>query len=201
MADLLPAIELVSASNPAASVIWLHGLGADGNDFVSIAEDLGLPPQLVLRFIFPHAPMQAVTLNSGMVMRAWYDISASDLSLREDEAGVRASQREIEKLIAREKQRGIAANKIVLAGFSQGGAIALQTGLRYPERLAGLVALSGYLLLPDVLRAEATAANRSAPIFQAHGTHDPMVPCAMARVGCEHLVAAGYAAEWHEYPM
>ena len=201
MSGLLPSIELTTGSNPTASVIWLHGLGADGNDFVPVVDELGLLPRLAVRFIFPHAPMQPVTINGGFVMRAWYDIAAADLSLREDEAGVRQSQREIEKLIAREKNRGIPASKTVLAGFSQGGAIALQTGLRHPERLAGVLALSAYLPLPSTLAAEANAANADVPIFMAHGSADPTIPLLLASLSRQRLEQQGYQVEWHQYLM
>ena len=201
MSSLLPLIELTTGSNPTASVIWLHGLGADGNDFVPVVDELGLPPRLAVRFIFPHAPMQPVTINGGFVMRAWYDIAAADLSLREDEAGVRQSQREIEKLIAREKNCGIPAGKIVLAGFSQGGAIALQAGLRHPERLAGVLALSAYLPLPSTLAAEANAANADVPIFMAHGSADPTIPLLLASLSRQRLEQQGSQVEWHQYLM
>lgn len=184
-----------------ASVIWLHGLGADGNDFVPVVNELGLPPQLTVRFIFPHAPMQPVTINGGFVMRAWYDVLNQDMSLREDEAGLRRSQREIEKLITKENDRGIGASRIVLAGFSQGGAMALQTGLRHPERLAGIMALSSYLPLAPTLAPEASAANRDVPIFMAHGTADPLIPLPLASLSREHLTLLGYQVEWHQYLM
>jgi phospholipase/carboxylesterase len=200
MAELLDAIELETAPNPATSVIWLHGLGADGNDFVPIVEELELPAAPI-RFVFPHAPLQPVTINNGMVMRAWYDILGADLARREDERGVRASQGLVEALIAREKARGIAARRILLAGFSQGGAIALQTGLRHPERLAGIMALSTYVPIAESLAAEAHAANRDVPIFMAHGLYDPIVPVAAARRSRALLERLGYAVEWHEYPM
>lgn len=198
---VLPAIELVTSDNPTASVIWLHGLGADGNDFVPVVDELGLPPQLAVRFIFPHAPMQPVTINSGFIMRAWYDVLNQDMSFREDEAGVRRSQQEIEKLITKEKDRGIGASRIVLAGFSQGGAIALQTGLRHSERLAGIMALSCYLPLAASLAAEADAANHAVPIFMAHGTADPLIPLPLASLSREHLEQQGYHVEWHQYLM
>lgn len=198
---VLPAIELVTGENPASSVIWMHGLGADGNDFVPVVEELALPQQLAVRFIFPHAPMQPVTINGGFVMRAWYDVFNQDLSFREDEAGVRRSQQEIEKLITKEKNRGIAASRIVLAGFSQGGAIALQTGLRHPERLAGIMALSCYLPLAATLAAEADAANHTVPIFMAHGTSDPLIPLALASLSRVQLEQQGYRVEWHQYLM
>jgi phospholipase/carboxylesterase len=197
MAELLDAIEIETAPDPATSVIWLHGLGADGNDFVPIVAELELPAAPI-RFVFPHAPLQPVTINNGMVMRAWYDILGADLARREDERGVRASQGLVEALIAREKARGIAARRILLAGFSQGGAIALQTGLRHPERLAGIMALSTYVPIAESLAAEANAANRDVPIFMAHGLYDPVVA---ARRSCALLERLGYAVEWHEYPM
>ena len=198
---VLPAIELVTGENPASSVIWMHGLGADGNDFVPVVNELALPQQLAVRFIFPHAPMQPVTINGGFVMRAWYDVFNQDLSFREDEAGVRRSQQEIEKLITKEKNRAIAASRIVLAGFSQGGAIALQTGLRYPERLAGIMALSCYLPLAATLAAEADAANHTVPIFMAHGTADPLIPLPLASLSRVQLEQQGYRVEWHQYLM
>ena len=202
--QLLEAIEIETGRNPTASVIWLHGLGADGNDFVPMAQELGLPQALPVRFIFPHAPMQPVTINNGYVMRAWYDVSLDDLegnSRRADENGVRASQAAIGKLIAREAERGIFFKNIVLAGFSQGGAVALQTGLRYPQRLAGVLALSTYLPLADSLPQEASPANLRTPIFMAHGTHDPVVPYAMGSNSKEFLEKMGYSVEWHDYPM
>ena len=199
MADLLECIELETAPNPVASVIWLHGLGADGNDFVPIVPELDLDG-LAVRFIFPHAPRQPVTINGGMVMRAWYDISDAAIR-REDERGVRTSQGHVDALIERESQRGIATSRQVLAGFSQGGAIALHTGLRQPQRLAGVMALSCYLPLADTLAAEASAANRQTPIFMAHGTADPVVTFARARESRDTLRSQGYALDWHEYRM
>jgi len=198
--ELLPAIEIETAKNPSRSVIWMHGLGADGSDFVPIVGELGLSGAGV-RFIFPHAPTRPVTINSGYVMRAWYDIAYEDLSLKEDEKGVRASQAAIEALIERERERGIAHDSIVLAGFSQGGAIALQTALRYPLTLAGIIALSTYLPLPDRVEAERHAANRSTPIFMAHGTQDPIVALKLAQASCSRLISFGYPVEWHEYEM
>jgi phospholipase/carboxylesterase len=197
--DVLESIEIETGPNPGRSVIWLHGLGADGNDFVPIVPELHLPGAPV-RFVFPHAPMQAVTINAGMVMRAWYDISDAAIR-REDESGVRTSQELVEALIEREKRRGTPARRLVLAGFSQGGAIALQTGLRHPERLAGIMALSCYLPIADKLPAEASAANRDVPIFMAHGTHDPIVVPERATRSRDALEQLGYAVEWHEYRM
>ena len=198
---MLEAIEIETAPAVRAVVIWMHGLGADGHDFEPIVPELDLPRALAIRFVFPHAPMRPVTVNGGAVMRAWYDVTGLGGVRHEDEQGVRASQRDIEALIAREKQRGVPAGQIVLAGFSQGGAMALHTGLRHPERLAGLLILSSYLLLPDTLAAEASAANRDVPIFMAHGTHDPMIPMSRARESRDRLLALGYRVEWHEYPM
>jgi len=200
-AEILPSIELQTAPNPTASVIWLHGLGADGNDFVPIVPELGLPESLRLRFVFPHAPVRAVTINNGMRMRAWYDIAAADLTNRADLAGVRESQGQLEALIERENARGMASERIVLAGFSQGGAIALYTGLRHAERLAGIMALSTYLIAPDKLAAEASAANRKVPIFMAHGTADPVVHFQWGEASKRLLETAGYAVEWRSYRM
>ncbi len=199
MPHLLPAVELETTPDPTASVIWLHGLGADGNDFVPIVPELGLPPALGLRFVFPHAPVRAVTINNGMRMRAWYDISAADLNNRADIAGVRQSQGELEALIAREKMRDVPSARIVLAGFSQGGAIALYAGLRHAERLAGILALSTYLVQADKLPAEAAAANRDVPIFMAHGTADPVVRFEWGQASRRALEANGNPVEWHEY--
>jgi len=199
--ELLDAIEIETGPGPRAAVIWMHGLGADGHDFEPIVPELGLPDSLPVRFVFPHAPMRPVTINAGMVMRAWYDVGGQGGTRREDEQGVRASQRAIEALIEREKKRGLTAGQIVLAGFSQGGAMALQTGLRHPERLAGLLVLSSFLPLPDTLAAEASPANRDVPIFMAHGTHDPLIPVSRARDSRDRLLALGYRVQWREYPM
>ena len=200
-AELLPSIELEVGPRPDAAVIWLHGLGADGNDFVPIVEEMRLPSSLSMRFVFPHAPVRPVTLNNGLRMRAWYDIAPGDITHRADISGVRASQALVEALIAREIGRGIAARRIVVAGFSQGGVIALHTGLRHAERLAGIVALSTYVVRPDLLAGEASPANRDVPIFMAHGTADPMVRLEWGEAGHRTLVAAGYRVEWHTYPM
>src|SRR5262245_30671524 len=194
MAELLEAIEIETAKNPASSVIWLHGLGADGNDFAPLVPALKLP-KAPIRFVFPHAPVQPVTINGGMRMRAWYDISDGAIR-REDEGGVRASQALIEALIAREKERGTKASRLVLAGFSQGGAIALQTGLRHPERIAGIMALSTYLPVADKFAAEANAANRGVPIFMAHGSYDPVIPLARAEQSRGLLQSLGYSVQW-----
>ena len=194
----MDAIELESGSNPQAAVIWLHGLGADGHDFEPIVPELALARPV--RFIFPHAPVRPVTINAGMRMRAWYDIFQLGGGA-EDEAGVRASQRLVEALIAREESRGIAPAKIVLAGFSQGGAVVLQTALRHPERLAGILALSTYLPLAGTLGEEASAANARIPIFMAHGSFDEIIPIDRAQASRKRLEALGYAVQWHEYPM
>jgi phospholipase/carboxylesterase len=198
-AELLPAVEVETGAAPRHAVVWLHGLGADGNDFAPIVDQfaLGVP----VRFVFPHAPLQPVTINGGYVMRAWYDIGYEDLSLKEDERGVRESQRAVEAVVAREVERGVSPGRIVLAGFSQGGAIALQTALRHPARLAGVLALSTYLPLPETLEAERSADNAQTPVFMAHGIEDPIVPFKLAQSSCRRLIALGYPVEWHEYAM
>ncbi len=201
---MLETIELETAPNPAASVIWMHGLGADGNDFVPIVNELDLSGAPAIRFIFPHAPMMPVTINNGHVMRAWYDVSMGDLQTgakRADENGVRQSQAHIGQLISREIERKIPSKNIVLAGFSQGGAIALQTGLRYAEPLAGVMALSCYLPCADSFAAEAAPANAKTPLLIAHGTQDPVVPYAMGKSSSDFLVKAGYTVTWREYAM
>ena len=199
--DLLQHIELVTGPEPAGTVIWMHGLGADGWDFVPIVRELPLPEDLQLRFIFPHAPTRSVTINNGMEMRAWYDISMNDISRLPDEGGIRESQAAIERLIARERQRGVASEDIVLAGFSQGGVIALQTGLRHANRIGGIVALSTYLALDESLQAEGSDANRDVPILMAHGTQDQVVPLRLAEVSKGVLERHGYRVEWETYPM
>jgi phospholipase/carboxylesterase len=204
MADLLDSIEIETGKNPTAAVIWMHGLGADGSDFVPIVNELELEDAPAVRFVFPHAPMRAVTINNGCVMRAWYDVSYGDLegaSRRADEQGVRTSQAQIEALIARESRRGVPPDRVVLAGFSQGGAIALQAGLRYPERLAGIMALSTYLPLAESLAREAAEANRKTPIFMAHGVFDQVVPMMMGAGSMTVLLDTGYSVEWRQYPM
>jgi phospholipase/carboxylesterase len=198
---VLETLELETGPRPTAAVIWLHGLGADGHDFEPIVPELDLPDVLAVRFVFPHAPTQAVTINGGAVMRAWYDVYNLQGARREDDAGVRKSQASVEALIAREKTRGVPAARLVLAGFSQGGAIALQTGLRHPERLAGIMALSTYLPLAATVTTEASPANRAVPIFMAHGRHDPLIPIERAVLSRDALQKAGYDVEWHEYPM
>lgn len=196
----LERIEIETAPAPTATVIWMHGLGADGHDFEPIVPELALPASPGVRFIFPHAPVRAVTLNNGMAMRAWYDILELG-GTREDGEGLRMSQAAVETLIAGEEARGIAAGRIVLAGFSQGGAIAFQAGLRHPQRLAGIMALSTYLPLAGTVEAERHEANRGLPIFMAHGSADPMISIGRAQQSRKMLEALGYPVEWHEYPM
>ncbi|MCC7546509.1 MAG: alpha/beta hydrolase [Burkholderiales bacterium] len=193
-------IEIETGRDPSHAVIWLHGLGADGNDFVPLIEELDLPPT-PLRFVFPNAPMQPVTINHGYVMRAWYDIAGSESGRREDESGVRASQAALEALIAREDARGIAPERVVLAGFSQGGAIALQTGLRHARRLAGIMGLSTYVPLAHTLQTERHPANLATPIFLAHGVEDDVISLHAARRSRDLLEGLGYPVQWHEYPM
>ncbi len=196
----LETIEVETGARPEAAVIWLHGLGADAHDFEPVVPELRLPATKPVRFVFPNAPQRPVTINMGMRMPAWYDI----LQLgggAEDEPGIRESQGQLEKLIQKEKTRGIAAGKIVLAGFSQGGAIALQTALRQPERLAGVLALSTYLPLRDRLERERHAMNADLPIFMAHGSFDPMIPLPRAAQSRDALQAMGYPVQWREYPM
>jgi phospholipase/carboxylesterase len=197
----LSHIELVTGADPAATIIWMHGLGADGWDFVPIVREIPLPEDLALRFIFPHAPLRPVTINGGMEMRAWYDIAMSDIARLPDERGIRDSQQQVVELIERERKRGVEANRIVLAGFSQGGAIALQVGLRYGEPLAGVIALSTYLTLEESLAAEAAAANKAVPILMCHGTQDEIVPLRLAEASKSTLQAKGYEVEWHTWPM
>jgi phospholipase/carboxylesterase len=204
MTQRLETVELQTGNNPTAAVIWLHGLGADGNDFVPVVNELDLNGAPAIRFVFPHAPMIPVTINNGYVMRAWYDVTLGDLETgarRADEKGVRQSQAQIGELIEREVARAIPHKNIVLAGFSQGGAIALQTGLRYAQKLAGVMSLSSYLPCADSFDAEATAANKTTPLFIAHGTDDPMVPYSRGSATRDLLMRSGYSVEWHEYAM
>jgi phospholipase/carboxylesterase len=198
----LPETVEVEPRRPAdASVILLHGLGADGHDFESLVPELKLPDAPAVRWVFPHAPIRPVTVNGGAQMRAWYDIVALDRRSVQDEAGIRESAGSASALIARERERGIAADRIVLAGFSQGGAIALFAGLRESERLAGILALSTYLPLADRLDAEAHPANAAVPIFMAHGTFDPLIALPLAEGSRERLAARGHDVEWHTYAM
>jgi phospholipase/carboxylesterase len=193
---------VLTPSVPAtAAVIWLHGLGADGHDFVPIVPELQLPESLPVRFVFPHARMRPVTINNGYVMRAWYDIKGLALSGAEDEVGIRESENQIREYIQRELEAGVAANKIVIAGFSQGGAIALQTALRYPQRLAGVMALSTYLPLRTLLSSEASKANRDVPILMCHGRQDPVVSMQLGVTSRDVLKNLGFAVEWQEYAM
>jgi phospholipase/carboxylesterase len=198
---VLDTIDIETGPAPKASIIVLHGLGADGNDFVPFTQELDLRAVGPVRWVFPHAPVIPVTINGGYRMRAWYDIVAGDLGRRQDEKGLRQSQALVEELIAREKKRGTPAERIVLAGFSQGCAMALLTGLRHAERLAGIVGMSGYLPLAETTQAERSEANRLTPIFLAHGTTDPVVPLAGGEMSRDALRALGLDVEWHEYPM
>lgn len=198
--QLLPAVIIDPPLSATASVIWLHGLGADGHDFEPIVSELGLGGAPV-RFIFPHAPERPVTINMGYVMRAWYDITAPDLSQGQDEAGTRESEQQLRAWIEHEKARGILPERIILAGFSQGGAIVLHTGLRYPERLGGIMALSTYLPLADTVADEMHAANAGLPIFMAHGVQDPIIPLPLAEQSRETLRELGHTVAWHQYPM
>jgi phospholipase/carboxylesterase len=199
--ELLSHIELVTGADPQGTVIWMHGLGADGWDFVPIVRELQLGDDLPLRFIFPNAPVRPVTLNNGYEMRAWFDVMMADFGRLPDESGIRQSQAQVEAFLAREKSRGIPASRIVLAGFSQGGAIALHTGLRHTEALAGILALSTYLPLAETLDRESSDANDRVPVFMAHGTQDPMVPLSLAESSRKALSDRGIAPEWHAYPM
>jgi phospholipase/carboxylesterase len=199
--SLLQCITLDTGPNPTSSIIWMHGLGADGNDFAPIASQLDLTGCPPIRFIFPHAPVMPVTLNGGYQMRAWYDLYGMDLLKREDEAGIRTSQARIEALIAQEIARGVPSNRIVLAGFSQGCAIALHTGLRHSEPLAGIMCLSGYLPLSTKAGAECHPANQTTPIFMAHGEYDHVIPIQRALESRAILVGLHHKVEWHPYPM
>ena len=197
----LEVIEAQTGDKPTATILIMHGLGADGRDFLPIAEQLNLSSVGPVRYLFPSAPSIPVTINGGYVMPAWYDLLGADLVSRQDEAGLRKSQGDIEALIAREKSRGIPARRIVVAGFSQGCAMALMTGLRHSERLAGIAGLSGYLPLADKTAAERSAANGDVPIFLGHGTRDGVVVLPRATATRDALTAMGYPVEWHEYPM
>ena len=200
-APTTPPIEIETAPQPTASVIWLHGLGADGRDFVPIVPELRLPSDLAIRFVFPHAPHRPVTINRGSVMRAWYDIAETEFGRQEDEAGIRESEQTVRGLIQRETERGIPSERIVLAGFSQGGAMVLHTGLRLPQRLAGIMALSTYLPLADTLKAEGHQANADVPIFMAHGTDDPIIPVSLGQQSADLLIRSGANLEWRTYEM
>jgi phospholipase/carboxylesterase len=200
-ADLLPAVEIEPEGPADAAVILMHGLGADGHDFETLVFELRLPPESAIRWVFPHAPIRPVSLNGGMPMRAWFDILGLDRRSEEDEAGIRGSGEGVRALVHREEERGIPAERIVLAGFSQGGAVALHTALRETERLAGVIALSTYLPLAGTLAAEAHPANATVPIFMAHGTADPIVPVTLGEGSRDRLRVQGYPVDWHTYPM
>lgn len=197
----LKVIEAQTGDNPVATILIMHGLGADGRDFLPIAEQMDLSSVGPVRFLFPNAPVIPVTINGGYEMPAWYDILGADLVRREDEAGLRKSQAQIEELIAHEKSRGIPANRIVVAGFSQGCAMALMVGLRHAEKLAGIVGMSGYLPLADKTAAERSAASQGVPIFLGHGTRDDVVVLPRAAASRDALKAMGYTVDWHDYPM
>jgi len=199
MTAILPHITLESGKQPQHSIIWLHGLGADGQDFVPVAGELNLP--VAIRYIFPHAPQRPVTINDGFVMRAWYDIAHPSIDAQQDEEGIYSSQAAVEVLIAQEVARGIAPGNIFLAGFSQGGAIALHTALRQTVPLGGVLALSAYLPLVEYATCEASANARQTPIFMAHGRSDPVVPYVLGAASRDALMKLGYTVEWHEYAM
>ncbi|MBU1364745.1 MAG: alpha/beta hydrolase [Gammaproteobacteria bacterium] len=202
MKNDLPPLEVETAAHPEYAVIWLHGLGADGSDFVPVVPELGLAETPAVRFIFPHAPYMPVTCNGGYVMRAWYDIISLDsTSRRIDEAGIIASREVVRQLIERERSRGIPVDRIFLAGFSQGGAVAYTTALTHPEKLAGVIALSTYIPSPALLTADSASANRAIPIFAAHGTADDVVSPTLGLAARDLLLERGYEIEWHEYPM
>jgi phospholipase/carboxylesterase len=194
-------VVLEPAATADAAVIWLHGLGADGHDFVPIVNELRLPPAMAVRFIFPHARPRPVTINNGFVMRAWYDITGLGSDRKEDEVGIRESAGVVNSYIEQQNARGVSTERIVIAGFSQGGAIALQASLRYPQRLGGVMALSTYLPLRDSVAAEASPANKDVPILMCHGLRDPMIAAAIGKASRDQLVSLGYTVEWQSYPM
>jgi len=196
---MLDAIEITTGDTPRLAVVWLHGLGADGHDFEPIVPELRL--SMAVRFVFPHAPLRPVTINGGMQMRAWYDILGFDRRAKEDSSGIHASAAAVTELVDREIERGLSSDRIVLAGFSQGGAIALHTALRSPKPLAGVLALSTYLPLAATLAGERTAANAAIPLFMAHGTDDPVLPFGLAETSRRALEALGYVVDWHAYRM
>ncbi|AKE51069.1 alpha/beta hydrolase [Kangiella geojedonensis] len=199
--DLLPCVNVEPTSEHKATVIWLHGLGADGHDFEPIVPELKLSPELGVKFIFPHAPVMPVTINGGYEMRAWYDIRDADLANREDKEGVRQSSELVKKIIESEIESGIPSDKIVLAGFSQGGAIALHLATRFDQKLAGIVALSTYLTIPESLSDEKTEANIETPVFMAHGSQDPVVPMQRGQYSAKVLEDNGFRVNWQDYPM
>ena len=198
---ILPCAERETGPAPRYSIVWLHGLGADGHDFEPIVPELVAREWPSLRFVFPHAPVRPVTINNGMAMRAWYDIKGADIASRQDETGVRESVAQLDALIAREAERGVPAERVFVAGFSQGGAIALAGGVRHAQTLAGIVALSTYLPIAEKTAGERHAANAKLPIFMAHGSHDPVVPQPLGALSRDHLRTLGYAIDWHSYPM
>ncbi len=194
-----PIEVIVGSKSPEHCVIWLHGLGADGHDFEAIVDQFELPKELTIRFIFPHAPMQAVTINQGFVMRSWYDIRSQDIYSDQDEVGIQASQKTVNDLIEQQINLGIKSENIVLAGFSQGGVVVLQTALRCSHQLAGVMALSSYLALEHSLKAEKAEANQNIPIFLAHGDADPVINIKWAHQTHSHLIREKYSVQWHEY--
>ncbi|MHC4935284.1 MAG: alpha/beta hydrolase [Planctomycetota bacterium] len=199
MAERLPCVEVETGPDPVASIVWLHGLGADGHDFEPIVPALRIPPELPIRFVFPHAPSMPVTINNGFVMPAWYDILEMSIERRVDEDGVRRSTELVETLLAHERERGIPSERIILGGFSQGGAIAAFAGLRHAHPLAGIMILSAYLPLPEKIAEEASIANRATPILQCHGEWDPVVPVGLGKGTAELLQERGYGLRWHGY--
>lgn len=201
MNEPLEIIAINPVGEATAVVIWLHGLGADGHDFKAIVPELALPETAGIRFVFPHAPMRPITVNGGYVMRGWYDIAEANLDKQQDVEGLKLSQQQLEALIDKEIDAGISPEKIILAGFSQGGAVVLQTGLRYPKRLAGLMVLSSYVPLAETLEAERNTANNDTPVFYAHGKNDDIIPHAFAEQSRDLLLALGYQVEWHSYVM
>jgi phospholipase/carboxylesterase len=198
---VLESVEITTGEQPTAAVVWLHGLGADGHDFEPIVPWLRWPGAPSVRYVFPHAPVRPVTVNGGMQMRAWYDIRGFQIDRDQDEDAILESMDQATALVRREQERGIAAERILVAGFSQGGAIAIQCALRYPERLAGLIALSTYMLRADHLQSERHAANHGLPVFQGHGRSDPIVPLRLGQDASARLQALGHPVDWHEYPM
>jgi phospholipase/carboxylesterase len=201
MMNVLPTVEHATGPAPRFTVLWLHGLGADGNDFAPLVPQLVRPEWPALRFVFPHAPLRPITVNNGLPMRAWYDVAAFDLAQRLDDAGLRATPAAVKALTAREAERGIAADHLVLVGFSQGGAIALAAGLRHRARLAAIVALSTYLPIAEQTHAELAPANAATPVFMGHGSFDPVVPIALGERSRDALSAWGYPVAWHAYAM
>lgn len=201
MVEQIQYIEVNPTTSPIATVIWLHGLGADGSDFIDIVPQLQFSSDFPIRFVFPHAPMRPVTINNGYVMRAWFDVFGFEERSRQDEKGLEEAQLQIANLIQQEKSHGIASDKIILGGFSQGGALALHCGLRNPDKLAGIVALSTYLPVADKLPLEINQRNRSTQILMAHGIYDPIIPLHFGQTSCEFLKKLGYQVDWHTYPI